>query len=153
MATKQKQPQPDKREHIVGLSETVVTFLDTTARILVYGGGLVAVLAVGLLLFTLISASGADAAAIERNVSFASRPAMMSLLAVSVGIGWLMWGEEVAGPILVIIGLALLFAPAYVGFAVPAADLDKVRSVIGALSSSGAAPVLVGLIMVIGDLA
>ena len=152
MAT-QKQSQPEKREHIIGLSETVVTFLDTTARILVYGGGFVALLAVGLLLFTLISASGAQPGFVAQNVGYAARPAVMSLLAVSIGVGWLMWGEEVAGPILVIIGLALLFAPAYVGFAVPANDIDKVKAVIDALSASGGSPVLIGLIMVVGDLA
>ncbi|MFX8860374.1 hypothetical protein ABTM70_19720, partial [Acinetobacter baumannii] len=85
-------------------------------------------------------------AAIAANVGLASKPALLGLLAAAIGVGWLMWGEEVAGPILVIIGLALLFAPAYVGFAIPANDLDKSRPVIDAISASGASPVIVGLI-------
>jgi len=153
MATNPKQPKPDKRDHIVGLSETVVTFLDTTAKVLLTGGAVAAVLGVAVLLFTLINAANAQPAAIATNVALASKPAMLGLLAVSIGVGWLMWSEEVAGPILVIIGLALLFAPAYVGFAISANDVDKVRSVIDAISASGASPVIVGLIMVVGDLA
>src|SRR5689334_11593748 len=113
MATSNKNPKPETREHVIGLSETVVTFLDTTARILIYGGGVVALLAVGLLIFTMVSASNASPQFIAQNVGLASRPAFLGLLALSIGIGWLMWSEEVAGPILVIIGLALLFCPAY----------------------------------------
>lgn len=153
MATNQNQPKPDKREHVVGLSEAVVTFLDTAAKVLVTLGAIAGVIGIGILVYTLINAANAQPANIAANVGLASRPAIMGLLAVAIGIGWLMWGEEIAGPMLVIIGLALLFAPAYVGYAIPANDLDKMKSVIDTISASGAAPVIIGLIMIVGDLA
>jgi hypothetical protein len=145
--------QKNQREHLANISESVTGVIDNVARCLMYIGGFAALLAIALLIFTLVSASSMEPTRILGNVELAARPALWGLLAVSLGVAWLMWGEEIAGPILVIIGLALLFLPAYAGFAVNEDVMNRAADVVRALSAAGGPPVMVGLLMIAGDLA
>lgn len=144
--------EKNKREYLVNISESVVNAIDVFAKGLVYLGGLAAFVGIGLLLFTILRGADMDDARIVANIQLANTPAILGLLGVSIGVAWLMWGEEIAGPILVIIGLALFFLPGYAGYAIGPNELVKVRQAIDALSKSGGSPIVIGLIMIVGDL-
>jgi hypothetical protein len=79
--------------------------------------------------------------------------ALFGLLAASIGSAWLMWGEEIAGPILMLIGGALVMSPAYLpGILGGGQESDLRNSIIGALSVSGWPPIGVGLFLLLGYL-
>lgn len=98
------------------LSESFSDFLTGAARLLAGLGGLVTLIATGLLVFTYVRLAGdAGSAAAARdainNIDILSKVLAVSVIAVGVGTSFLFWGEELLSFLLVVGGALLYFAP------------------------------------------
>ena len=141
----------EQREHLAGLSESVISGLDGLAKVLAYAGGLAAFVAISLMLFSVIRGSDMEAARIAANVNMMRVPGLAGAAALAFGAGWLLWGEELAGPILFLVGLALLTFPGY-GNSIFPEQMTKAMTAAEVLSGMGLPLVIGGLGMIVGDL-
>ncbi|MEZ5164215.1 MAG: hypothetical protein R2688_10835 [Fimbriimonadaceae bacterium] len=73
------------------------------------------------------------------------------MLGVSLAVAWLMWGEETAKLIMLIVGFALCFMPSYMPMAA-GGNLNSLQTaLLENLSICGAPAILIGFFMVAGD--
>jgi len=145
--------RPGGDERFSGLSDAITGFFDNVARVLVWAGGLASVVGIGFLIYTYTQAgAGANAAQVAQNVQMFSQAALFGLLAISIGAGWLMWGEETVGPILLIVGLALVFCPSYLPGMLGGQPSEQGGKVMEALASAGYPPAIIGFLLICGHL-
>lgn len=145
--------RPGGDERFSGLSDAITGFFDNVARVLVWAGGLASVVGIGFLIYTYTQAgAGANAAQVAQNVQIFSQAALFGLLAISIGAGWLMWGEETVGPILLIVGLALVFCPSYLPGMLGGQPSEQGGKVMEALASAGYLPAIIGFLLICGHL-
>ena len=137
------------------LGDTAASFTDGLAKLLFYGGALASVIGIGILVFQIFGSGGADAQAVAQAVQLQEilrQLALWGILAAALGASWLFWGEEVAGPIMLIAGLALALSSAYMPMAIGGDGSELQRNAIQYLSISGYPAILVGVILIIVDI-
>src|SRR4051812_38000326 len=97
------------------LSESFQQFLAGVARLLLWGGVGLLVIAVGFLIYTATvfsgSASGASQPQAMSNIEVFQKIIIAGVLSAGVGSTFLFWGEELLGVFQLIITLLLYFAP------------------------------------------
>ena len=140
-------------ERFSGVSDQITGFFDNVSRVLAGAGGLAAIVGIGFLLYTYTQAGNtANAAQINQNIEMFRQAAFFGLLAVSIGAGWLMWGEETVGPILLVVGLAIIFNPSYLPSALGAQGSPQATKALEALAAAGYPPAIVGFLLICGHL-
>lgn len=138
------------------ISDGLQNVLDAIARFCLFVGGAAAVIGVGVLLYQLFGSGGASPDAIQAALKlqdYFRQAALFGLLLVSLGAAWAFWGEETAGPIMLIVGLALALTSWYVPMMQAGGVQGNVLqgNALAALSLSGYPVVIVGLFMVVAE--
>ncbi len=138
-------------------ADVLSDLLDKLCRFLVGAGGLVAVGAIGLIVYQFMAGGSVQDQALAQGVQTVgalSTAALVGCIAVALGVAWLAWGEEVLGPILLIVWALLFFSSSYLplmtGTTTPNALQDE------ALSSLGRASIpfgVVGILVIALDIA
>lgn len=142
----------DSESGWLGLSEGLMSFLDTVGRFLLFGGGLVFAGSVGFLFFTYMNGAGASAQAVTGNLNTFGPFAVIGGIALSAGAMWLYWGEEVLGPSLLIVAAALIFSPVYLPMMSQAGGGTEGGRIVQAIQNPGIAVGILGLIAILVDL-
>lgn len=135
------------------LGDGVVNLLDGIAKFMLTIGGLAGLLGIGFLLYSFFGSAQAgpeQIANFEKYIDVFRNAALWGLLSASLGAGWLLWAEETAGPIMLIVGLALVFSPAYLSPGTTNAEFQG--DVLSYLRIGGFPLVFVGAIMVMGEM-
>lgn len=141
-------------ERFTGVSDQIINFLDGVARLLVWVGGIATVFGVGFLVYSYTKAGDTTVAnQFSQNIQMFSPAALWGVLALSVGAGWLMWGEETSGPILLIGGLALVFSPSYLPGMLGAQTSPMADKAIQAIANAGYPGAIIGFILICAHVA
>ena len=138
------------------ISDGVQTVLDAIARFCLIVGGAAAVIGVGVLLYQLFGAGGASPEAIQGALKlqdYFRQAALFGLMLAAIGAAWAFWGEETAGPIMLIVGLGLALSSWYVPMMGPGGTQGNVLqgNALAALSMAGYPVVIVGFVMVVAE--
>lgn len=136
------------------IGDTVAGFAEGLAKILFYGGAIATVVGVGILLYQILGSGTASSEAVQQALKFQDyfrMSALWGVLTMSIGAAWLFWGEEVAGPIMLIVGLALAFAQAYMPAMIGSGANELNTNAVNFLSQSGYPAILVGIILIVAD--
>ncbi len=136
------------------VSDSISGFMDSVCKLLLYGGGLVAIASILILVYQVFSggsASGDELAKAIQVQEYFRQGSLWGLLATSLGVAWLFWGEEIAGPILLIIGLAMALMSWYMPGILNGAGNELQSNAITYLSAAGYPAAFVGLILVVAD--
>jgi len=126
--------------------------IDGLARFLATVGGLAAIVGVAFLVYNYAAMGSADAAALAQartNIANFGLVALLGTLGVSLGVAWLMHGEETVGPILLIGGGALYFSQTYLPMMLGDSGKLEGAQALGAISAAGIPPAAVGLIVIL----
>lgn len=146
-------PNPNYKSNVAG--DAVTSLVDGIAKLLFYCGLAAAVVGIGVLVFQVFGSSGADQTAINQALQYQDyfrQAALYGMMSAALGAAWLFWGEEVGGPILLMVGLALALATAYLPSLVQQGQGGElVGNAITYLSTAGYPAVIVGIIMIIAD--
>lgn len=134
------------------LSEAFQGFLSGCARFLLFVGGGAAAIALGLLIFTALSASPDQAAAAERNIQIFSKILTVGVLGLGVGASYLFWGEELLGAIQLILAGAMYFAPLILSAAAPNTGNPAAGQAMAAIQQGGSVYGLIAIIVVVADI-
>lgn len=129
-----------------GGGDGLLRLLDGLTRLLVYGGALAVLIGLGMLLTTYFQGQGVDASAVQRNVNNFSPILLFGGIACAAGIAWMMWSEETAGPLLLIVGAALYFAPVYMPMIGQGAE-----AALAPIATGGIPFAIAGLVVIIFD--
>lgn len=136
------------------VSDQLGGIFDGIARFLLYVGGGAALLGIGIMIYSFFMNGGQSGQNLEQAAQYADyfrQAGLFGMLGVSLAVAWLMWGEETAGPIMLIVGFALYFMPTYMPSAA-GGNLNSLQTaLLENLSICGAPAILVGFFMVIGD--
>ncbi len=139
------------------LSDSVAVFFDGLAKFMVTVGGAAAVIGLGMLLYQFFGTGGASQDQIENALGIQDIFRQLGLygtLVASIGAAWLFWGEEVTGPIMIVVGLLLAFMTAWVPMVMPGMQANELQAnALSSLSLAGYPAVFVGVILFIGDMA
>lgn len=138
------------------VNDSVTALLDGIARFLMVGGGLVFGIGVLLLFYMFFNSNGSSPEQIQNIAKYIDPVRQMAIfgsVAASIGVSWLMWGEETAGPIMLIVGLALVFAPSYLAPSGQGNVATLQTTVVESLRNAGIPAVIVGVITIAGDVA
>lgn len=146
----------DGSPRFTNVSDNVVALMDSIARFLLTAGGLAALVGIGLMVTAFFNLNGAGAEQAGQAAQYLDmfrQAAMLGTLAAAIGAGWMLWGEETAGPIMLIVGLALVFSPTFlaIGGQGPAAAAQE--KILDGLRVAGIPAVVVGFFLIIGDVA
>jgi len=136
------------------VSDSLSGFMDGLGKLLLYGGGLVAAASILILVYQVFSAGSASGDELTKAVQvqeYFRQGSLWGLLAASLGAAWLFWGEEIAGPILLIVGLAMALMSWYMPGVLQGAGNELQGNAIEYLSAAGYPAVFVGLILIVGD--
>jgi hypothetical protein len=104
-----------QREKGSGFLDSVFSFLDGFARILVAGGGLALIIGLIFLFMAYFNGANADAAQVLRNADLWGRIAFLGSIVLAIGGAYVLYEEETAGVIALLVGGALAAAPMYLG--------------------------------------
>lgn len=147
-------PNPQNfNNNVVG--DSLAGFAEGFAKLLFFAGAAASVFGIGVLVFQIFASGGADAQAVAQAVQLQEvlrQAALWGILATALGASYLFWGEEVAGPIMLIIGLALALASAYMPAAIGGDGTELQKNAIQYLSVSGYPAILVGVILIVVDI-
>ncbi len=126
--------------------------IDGLARFLASVGALATLVGVAFLVYNYSAVGSADPAALvqaKSNIATFGMVALLGVLAISLGIAWLMNGEETVGPILLIGGAALYFAQTYLPMML--GDSGKAEGVqaLQAISTAGIPAAAIGLVVIL----
>lgn len=104
-----------RQEYFAGRESPLTALLDGAARVGWQLGGLVFLAVVGICVWTFFSLNpqGDAVAQALRNVETYRMIGVFAGLAAAVGAAIFFWGEEILGPILLLLGGLLFFAPTY----------------------------------------
>lgn len=136
------------------LNEAVTNVFDSLGKALCYGGGGIAAVGILMLLYHFFGSAGADTAQIEAALKYQDyfrQMALWGFLATSIGSAWLFWGEEVSGPILLIVGLLLALMTWWVPLIAPNQANELQANALQYLATAGYPGVIVGFILIIAD--
>lgn len=140
----------DSRFSNVG--DGVIALVDGIAKVFLVVGGLAALLGIGFMLYSFFGAatgSPDQIANMAKYIDLFRNAGIFGLLFACIGGGWLLWGEETAGPIMIIVGLALVFSPAYL---TPSGQsVEYQTQILENLRTSGIPATIIGFFLIIGD--
>lgn len=138
-----------------GGGDGIYPYVDALARFLLSAGALATVVGLAFLIYNYAGVAGSgDAAALaqgRQNVEIFGKLMLFGALGLSLGAAWLMWGEETAGPIILIGGAAFYFSPFYLPMALGEANNEVSSGALSAISVAGIAPAIIGLMMLLAD--
>ncbi len=139
------------------LSETFQLFLMGVARFLFWGGSLLALAAVGLLVYTAVTfmdGSAQNVVAATQNIETFRKILSVGLLATMVGSTYLFWGEEILAALQLIVAGLCYFSPALVPSLVGADSVSEVSGrALQAVQSGGTVFGLLAIGVLVADLA
>lgn len=136
------------------LSDSLSGFVDGLAKLLLFGGGLAAAVSILILVYQVFSAGTASGDELTKALQiqeYFRQGALWGLLAAGLGAAWLFWGEEIAGPILLILGLAMALGNWYLPGILQGNGNELQGNAIQYLSAAGYPAVFIGLILIVGD--
>jgi hypothetical protein len=138
------------------LGDSLVGLMDGLGKLLFYGGLLACVFGFGVLFWQVFGGSGASSEQVAQALQYQDicrQAALWGFLAASLGAAWLFWGEEVAGPILLISGLIFALTTWYLPMANGGqAGTELQGNAITAIATAGYPGVFVGLILIVVDI-
>lgn len=143
-------PNPNYKSNV--LSDTLVGFVDGAAKLMFTGGLLAAVVGIAVLIWHVFGSGNADPQALAQALKYQDyfrQAALWGILAAGIGAAWLFWGEEVSGPILLIVGLALALSSWYLPLAIQGQGGELQGNAITYLSTAGYPAVFIGIVMVL----
>ncbi|MDI9634719.1 hypothetical protein QPK87_37575 [Kamptonema cortianum] len=136
------------------VGDALIAFLDGGARLLLVAGGLAAIASLGILLFQLFGAGNATQEQIKDALAFQDMlksGAVLGMLAAGIGATYLFWGEEVSGPILLIVGFGLALIQWYYPM-MSSAQMNQVQGeALQHISIAGYPAIFCGFILIAGD--
>lgn len=139
------------------LSDSVAGVFDGIAKLLVTVGGGAAIIGLGMLLYQFFGTGGAAPDQIQQALGIQDifrQLALYGTLVASLGAAWMFWGEEVTGPIMIVVGLLLAFMTAWVPMVMPNVQANELQgNALNYLSMAGYPAVIVGLILFLADMA
>ncbi len=136
------------------LPEGLNSVLDGLARVLFYGGLAAAVVGCGVLLWQFFGSGGATPDQITAALNYQGmfkQASLLGMLAACLGALWLFWGEEVCGPIMLIVGFALALMSWYVPMMAPQAANELQGKALQGLVNSGYPAIGVGFLAILAD--
>ncbi len=137
-----------------GVNDALVSVMDAVARFLLAVGGVAAVLGIGILLYHVFGTGSADPTAVQNALKLQEifkAAGLIGMLGAALGAAWLFWGEETAGPVMLIAGFALVLCTWYVPMMGVQVSNELQRSAMTSLSNCGYPALGVGFILVISD--
>lgn len=148
--------QRDRTPGSDSVAEGVAALLDTICRFALTAGAAAALIGIGLLLYNLSASQnlqGAMAAQGLKNVSMFGTIALAGTLGLALSITYLQWGEEVLGPLMVIVGFALYWSPAYLPgvMGLPGTPSDVGQKALGAVQTASLPLCIMGIVTIVLD--
>ncbi|MBX3097675.1 MAG: hypothetical protein KF812_12525 [Fimbriimonadaceae bacterium] len=141
-----------KRESGSSFLDSILSFLDGFARILVAGGGLALIIGLIFLLMSFFSGSQGTEEQILRNVDLWGRIAFLGAIVLSIGGAYILYEEETAGPIALLLGAAMAFAPSYMGSMGNTISAETSGMVLGAIQKPGLPLMALGIFLLAYEL-
>jgi hypothetical protein len=92
----------------------LIRFLEGLAKVLFFGGLVLALGGIGGLILNYVRGGSATEASIVSNVALFSGPAFWGALAAGLGAAYLYWAEDILAALLILASCILLFSPSYV---------------------------------------
>ncbi len=135
-------------------SEGIYELLGTIARIMAWIGAGATLIGIGFLLFTAMRAepTGDIAITAQNNIGLFGKILMGGTVALALGTTYLFWGEELLGPIQLLIAAALFFSPLYL----PSIGIDGSKAIaqgaMEALRNGGLILGIAGMLVLLVDL-
>jgi len=145
--------QRDRLPGVDTAADKLSLVFDSISRFALTIGGAAGLIGVGFLIANFATARGAgNEVQILQNAQTFGMVAVAGLALSSIAIAYLQWGEEILGPLLLIVWGALFFSPMYLpsmfGNATPTASSD---AVLGAIQRSGIPVGVVGMLALVFD--
>jgi hypothetical protein len=139
------------------VSDAVGEFFDRTARFLTFVGLVAIVAGVTMVVFNITRSASAvgelERAALD-NIRVFGAVAFYGAIAATLGMSWLQWGEEVLGPIILIVAAAFYLSPTFLPGMLGAEGNTKViQPGYEALQSIGIPIGAIGLLVIAIDVA
>ena len=140
------------------ISDTFQEFLTGCAKVVMSLGGLATAISVGLLVFTCFkvgsdTTSASQMAEAVRNVGIFQKVLVVGVLGLGIGASYMFWGGELLGAFQLALAAALYFAPLYLPSMLGDKSTEATQGAYGALQMGGSVLGIIGLIVVIIDLA
>jgi hypothetical protein len=132
-------------------SEALVSVVDSLARFGLVVGTAALLVGVGLLVYNFTQGGFVTPAAakqIEQNVRLFGQIAFVGGILAALGLCWTWWGEEVLGPVLLLVGAALYCTPFYLS---GITGVEGPQIVLGALQTAGIPVGAIGLLAILFD--
>lgn len=136
------------------IGDALAGALDSIGKTLCYGGGGIAAIGILMLLYHFFGSGNASPEQIKDALQYQDyfrQMALWGFLACSIGSAWLFWGEEISGPILLIVGLILALMTWWVPMVQPSQANELQANALQYLAVAGYPGVLVGFILIIAD--
>ena len=147
--------QRERNPGVETVGDKLTGVMDTFFRFLVFAGGLAAFIGVAGLIYTFSASSnatGALAGQAHQNIAMFGMVAVLGLTGVSIAVSYLNWGEEVLGPLLLIVWAVLFFSPMILPAVMGSQSSNKIgEEALGALQQASIAVGIVGLLVVVAD--
>ncbi|MCW5937296.1 MAG: hypothetical protein KIT11_08325 [Fimbriimonadaceae bacterium] len=100
-----------------------------------------------------VEASGVALVQASHNIAVFSKAALCGAFAAAIAFSWLAWGEEVLGPLLIIVAAALYFSPAYLPMMLGQNTRQEGAQALEAIANVGLPVGIVGLLVLTLDVA
>jgi len=136
------------------VGEKLGLILDSVCRFLWTAGGAASLLGVGFLIYNFSASANVTKAMVAQahhNIDLFGLVAICGLAAVGLGVSYLNWGEEVLGPLLMIVWGALYFSPAYLPLAFANSHNAIGDEALATLQRASLPLGAIGLIVVVAD--
>lgn len=147
--------QRERNPGVETAGDKLAALLDALFRFFLFGGGLAAVIGIGGLIYTFSASSnatGALAAQAQQNINLFGMMAVFGLSAVSMAVGYLHWGEEVLGPLILIAWALFFFSPMFLPSMMGVSAPNKIgQDALTALQQASIPMGVIGLLVVVGD--
>jgi hypothetical protein len=137
-----------------GASDALQGFLDATARMMLFVGAGALIISVAILIVNIMQGGTATPAGVQqaaKNIELFGNIGLIAGIVASLGACWLFWGEETTGPLILIVGAALYFAPYYLPMAFNIAPGEVVSTGIKTLGTVGAPVGIIGVLLILID--
>lgn len=149
--------QRERNAGVETASDKIALLLDAVCRFLLFAGGLAALIGIGFLITNYSAANNATGPMIKQaqaNIAMFGNLAMIGLIATTLAVTYLQWGEEVLGPLLIIVWAALYFSPLYLPNLMGVTSSNAAtQGALNAITTASIPVGVIGFIALIGDVA